>query len=305
VQRLSAAEDLLALALPRAAAPASPDARARLLGSLAAVAGERLLLVTCERVELYLADARAGAPPFARIGAGEEAARHLLRVGAGLESRVPGEPEILGQLRAAFLEAQAVGAVGPVLGALARAALHAGRRARSETGLGRAPSLSGATLARLSAELGGLRHRAVVVAGTGPLAADVLRALRGAGVSRLAVSSRSPERAAAQASVVRAQPVVEEQLSEQPWDALVACSNRRVFPERVRAREGTPLLVVDLGVPPNVASAPGRLRIARLAELTREAAGPASLRAAERLVEGELQGFLRWRAARRRHAIAA
>jgi glutamyl-tRNA reductase len=64
-------------------------------------------------------------------------------------------------------------------------------------------------------------------------------------------------------------------------------------------------VVVDLGVPPNVAVARGGLRITRLAELTRDAASGTPPRAAERLVEEELQRFLRWRSARRRHAIAA
>lgn len=302
MQRVSGGDELLALRLPRAAAPATPEARTRLLRSLAAVASERLLLATCERVELYLVGARNGIPPFARLGAGEDAARHLLRVAAGLESRVLGEPEILGQVRAAFLEAQAQRALGPVLGALARGALHAGRRVRAETGLGRAPSLASATLATLSAQLRGLRHRAVVVAGTGALAGEILKALRGAGAGRLAVSSHSLERAAELAARVRALPARDEQLDDQSWDALVACSNRRVSLHHIRARESASLVVVDLGVPPNVETASGA-RITRLSGLAREeCATPDSLRAAQRILDDELECFSRWRSARQRHA---
>jgi len=300
VQRVSGGDELLALSLPRAAAPAAPEARARLLRSLAAVASERLLLATCERVELYLVGARNGIPPFARLGAGEDAARHLLRVAAGLESRVLGEPEILGQVRAAFLEAQAQRALGPVLGALARGALHAGRRVRAETGLGRAPSLASATLATLSAQLRGLRHRAVVVAGTGALAGEILAALRCAGAGRLAVKSRSAERAAALGARVRATPLRDG--DAQPWDAVIACSNAPVSLDGIAARAGASLLVVDLGVPPNVATARGA-RITRLSGLAREeGATPDSLRAAQRILDDELECFSRWRSARQRHA---
>jgi glutamyl-tRNA reductase len=214
-----------------------------------------------------------------------------------------GEPEILGQVRAAFLQAQAQRALGPVLGALARGALHAGRRVRAETGLGRAPSLATLTLARLAEQLGGLRHRALVVAGTGALASEILAALRGAGAGRLAVKSRSAERAAALCARVRATPL--RDADAQPWDAVIACSNARVSLDGIAARAGASLVVVDLGVPPNVETGSGA-RITRLSELTRAAvSNPDSLRAAERILEQELQRFLRWRSARRRHAIAA
>jgi glutamyl-tRNA reductase len=301
VQRVTGPGELLALSLPRSAAPATPAARARLLSSLAAVASERLLLATCERVELYLAGAHAGIPPLAQLRRGDAAARHLLRVAAGLESRVVGEPEIQGQVRAAFLEAQAQRALGPVLSALARGALHAGKRVRAETGLGRAPSLVTLTLARLSEQLRGLRHRALIVAGTGALANQILAALRGAGAGRLAVKSRSAERAGAVCARMRATPLHES--DAQPWDALIACSNGPVALDGIAARDGAALVVVDLGVPPNVEAPARGARITRLHELTRNAGvKPAALRAAEGIVDGELQRFSRWLSARPAHA---
>ncbi|HZO49825.1 MAG TPA: hypothetical protein VFB26_06745, partial [Gaiellaceae bacterium] len=117
---------------------------------------EAVVLSTCNRTELYLAateardlDARGTAallelaaergdevaPVLYRLG-DESAALHLFRVAAGLDSMVPGEGEILGQVRTAY----EAGAPGPLLDRLFRQALHAGRRARLETAIGESPA---------------------------------------------------------------------------------------------------------------------------------------------------------------------
>ena len=114
------------------------------------------MLSTCNRTELYLAaenddrlgdradeallvlagtDAGALAPSAYRLG-DESAALHLFRVAAGLDSLVPGEGEILGQVRDAF----EAGSPGPLLDRTFRMALHAGRRARVETAIGESPA---------------------------------------------------------------------------------------------------------------------------------------------------------------------
>src|SRR5918912_4261093 len=114
--------------------------------------GEAVCLSTCNRTELYLAaddgdDAeRRGeaalvaleqqlGPALYRLR-DEAAALHLFRVAAGLDSMVPGEGEILGQVRTAH----EIGATGPFLERLFRHALHAGKKARSETAIGESPA---------------------------------------------------------------------------------------------------------------------------------------------------------------------
>ena len=96
-------------------------------------------------------DGAALAPVLYRLG-DDSAALHLFRVAAGLDSLVPGEGEILGQVRDAF----EVGATGPLLDRLFRQALHAGRRARVETAIGESPASVPAAAAALAAA--GLRR---------------------------------------------------------------------------------------------------------------------------------------------------
>lgn len=310
-----AAEELLALSFPRELdrIPASPAARLGLLRSLATIARERLVLVTCERFEVYLVDARDAvprledAPAPTSIRTGDAAAQHLLRVAAGLESRLVGEPQIQGQVRAAFLEAAAQRAVGPILNALARAALHAGKRVRSETGIARAPTLVTLTVARLAEELQGLCRRSILVAGTGGLAVDVARALRAAAVGRLFVLSRTRARADLMAARLGGVGLIDQDLETAPprVDAVVSCTNRRVPLAGTWVREG--LSIVDLGVPPNVdceAAGRPRVRLTRLSDLNGDAAAaarPVVLGAAERIIGEELRRFQRWRSARTLH----
>ena len=66
-----------------------------------------------------------------------DAAEHLFRVASGLESQIPGEGQILGQVRGALAMAQSSGSVGPYLNALFRSAISCARHARAGTSVGR------------------------------------------------------------------------------------------------------------------------------------------------------------------------
>ncbi len=122
----------------------------------------------------------------------EAAALHLFRVAAGLDSLVPGEGEILGQVRAAY----EAGACGPVLDRLFRQALHAGKKVRTETAIGESPaSVSSAAAALAQQVFGELEGCRVLLVGAGEVSELAARSLAARGASIAAVTSRTQERA--------------------------------------------------------------------------------------------------------------
>ena len=163
-----------------------------------------MCLSTCNRTELYLAHRdpeQAERLAVAALAEGEielyrlrdeAAALHLFRVAAGLDSLVPGEGEILGQVRAAY----EAGACGPVLDRLFRQALHAGKKVRAETAIGESPaSVSSAAAALAQQVFGELEGCRVLLVGAGDVSELAARSLAARGASISAVTSRTHERA--------------------------------------------------------------------------------------------------------------
>ena len=250
---------------------------------------EAFLLSTCNRTEIYLQPRdedgayRAGLemiflarePELERPGRlyvkrNGEAARHLLAVASGLESMVLGEPEILGQVKAAAALAEAMGAEGPVLKRLLRCATTAGKRARQETAITAGAVSLGYAIVELARQIfSGLDDCRVLLIGAGEIARSVARPLVERGARELRVANRSAERARQfQEEFPGAELLPFDQRLEAVSTAdLVIVSTgadepvltRRELKEAMRSRPAKPLLVVDLGVPRNVEPAAGRL----------------------------------------------
>jgi glutamyl-tRNA reductase len=258
--------ELLALPLARAAEVAR---------ELAGDEGEAVCLSTCNRTELYAAAsdpdeaaARAIELLVSTSGLAEEelrgvlyrlrdeaAALHLFRVAGGLDSLVPGEGEILGQVRAAF----EAGAPGPLLDRLFRQALHAGKKVRSETAIGESPasvsSVAAALAEQVFGDLSGCRILLVGAGKTGELAARSL-ASRGARIAF--VANRSAEKAAELAERFGGEPIALDAVPAALPRADVVVSStsasgfvvRRPDVERILpGRRGRPLFLIDIAVP--------------------------------------------------------
>jgi len=302
------------------------------LRALAATDGVRecLLLSTCNRTEAYLVT--AGSPrvrevagvlgalrgtsvevfaPYLRVAAGEDAARHVLRVAAGLESMIPGEAQILGQVRRAFLAGREAGTSGAVLHRLMQLALACGRRVRRETGLGqRNASIPHAALALVERVLGGIAGRRVVVVGAGEMGGLAAKVFSQAGAAIAAVANRTPEHARDLARRYGAEWMGLEDLGGRLAGAEVlvvtaGADPPLLGPEVFAAVSGDrPVLVVDIAVPRGVAPDAGRLAGVTLVDL--DALTPAApsplppetLATAESIVEDALGVFVRWMASR-------
>ncbi len=240
---------------------------------------EAVVLSTCNRTELYLAsddencdlDERASASLLALAGAdgaalapviyrlGDDAAAlHLFRVAAGLDSLVPGEGEILGQVRDAFDR----GATGPLLDHLFRQALYAGRRARVETAIGESPASVPAAAAALAQQVfDDLGGRAILLIGAGKMSELTARNLRSRGGVIAAVANRTVVHGQELAASVDSRAVG---LKEIPAllataDVVVTSTSAPGFvvdlttaASALRGRRGRPILFVDLAVPRDV-----------------------------------------------------
>ncbi len=132
---------------------------------------------------------------------GLDAANHLCRVAAGLDSQILGEPQILGQVTHAFMAATEAKTIGPALTELFRTAIRCGKRARSETAISQNPvSTSSMAVAQAEAILGDLAQRQHLIIGAGEMGHLALKVLRARGVTNIALANRSRARAEALAA---------------------------------------------------------------------------------------------------------
>jgi glutamyl-tRNA reductase len=227
--------------------------------------GECVCLSTCNRTELYVVGERSEdrALDAMRAHGGEgvaaltyrlsdhAAALHLFRVAAGLDSLVPGEGEILGQVRAAY----EAGAPGPLLSRLFHDALHAGKRARSQTTIAESPaSVPSAGVALAQQVFGELEGRRVLVVGAGKIGELVVRNFAARGAQIAAVANRSLAHAEELAHTFGARGKPLESLAEELGraDVVVACTSAPGLVVRaadVPERKTRPLFLIDLAVP--------------------------------------------------------
>jgi len=240
---------------------------------------EAAAISTCNRTELYLVvsdpveaenvaltalSRQAGIRPTELVESldshrGIEAARHLFRVAAGLESMIVGEAEIQGQVKRAYELALVEGATGAILNRLFRGALAAGKRVRTETGIGEgATSVPSAAVELATRTLGSLADRRVLLIGAGETAELTARALSTRGVDAVFVANRRYDRAIGLAQRFGGSAVRFEELPAQleRADIVVSSTNsphhivEREELELVSAvRDGRPLLLIDLAVP--------------------------------------------------------
>jgi glutamyl-tRNA reductase len=286
--------------------------------------GEAVVLSTCNRVEVYaavnafhggLGDVCTVLAEHSGIGASdlaghlyvhydEAAVRHAFRVSAGLDSMVVGEAQILGQLRDAYHAATEADTAGRLLHELMQQALRVGKRAHAETGIDKAgQSVVTAALDVASAQLGELAGRTALVIGAGAMGALSVATLTRAGVGPLRITNRSAERADRLAEAYGATSVPFADLDDVLREVdLVVSATAAVEPVLTRARlaAATPLVVLDLAVPRDVApDATGVdgvtvIDIDSLADSRRALPAAAETAAVEQIVAAEVEHFLAW-----------
>ncbi|MFM7035088.1 MAG: glutamyl-tRNA reductase [Planctomycetia bacterium] len=243
---------------------------------------EGVLLSTCNRVELYAAGERDAAPPPREqlvsflaecrgIEAGllspvlsgdhdEAVVRHLFSVASGLDSMVLGEPQIVAQVKQAMVIAQESKTTGPLTGEMFQAALRTAKRVATETALGRErisiPSIAVSDF--VSGVFERLDDKKVLLVGAGKMARETLRYLREAGARDIAIVNRTVDRAEALAAELRARPAPLGAIIAELSAADLVVSTTGASEPIVTldlydcveaAREGRPLVILDLAIP--------------------------------------------------------
>ncbi len=261
-----------------------PDLLATAVAELRHTPGvqESVILSTCNRVEIAVTaddelDASAAISDFlARIRhvdpqwlrqylyhhQGNDAIRHLFRVAASLDSMVLGEPQILGQLKEAYEVAKSQGAMSGFLDTVMTRAFGAAKRVRTETEIGQnAVSISYAAVELARQIFGSLRGKKVILIGAGKMSELAARHLERNGVSEIAVTNRSPERAKAMAELFRGRIVdYKDFTSALPeMDVVIASTGaphfiltREDMKRVIGARRNRPMFLIDIAVPRNI-----------------------------------------------------
>jgi glutamyl-tRNA reductase len=303
-------------------------------------ADEWFVLSTCGRTEVYavtrsracaaldedIAAAFRGvhgsdltSPGWTLRTSGVDAARHLFRVAAGVESVILGDVQLLGQLRSAYAKARALNTMGPVLNKVCQTALNAGKRARAETGIATgASSMASAAVELAMAALGGLTGRHAAIVGGGQMGRAIAAALGHRHCEHVTVATRDPDLFAAAGGGRYASVVAQSETATllARADVLFAASGAvtQVITADAIARAMTnrnaPLLILDLAVPhqvdPQTAMLPG-VRLVTLEMLERMLHNAARSRSqaiatVERILDETLSRMLAW--SRRMHEAA-
>ncbi|MCL5037693.1 MAG: glutamyl-tRNA reductase [Chloroflexi bacterium] len=251
---------------------------------------EFFILSTCNRTEIYTASFfpdeikksitsfLAGYGGFdgpeilsrgIEIFEGEKAVEHLVRVACGLESQVPGDGQVLGQVREAHGAALKSSALGPYLDRLVRDAITGGKRARSKTGIGKSgTSISSAAVGMARDKLGGLKGRSILILGSGKMgiAASVL--IKKHGAKQVIAANHNYEKALETASRFGGKAIrydaVEDEIAA--CDIVISSTaaphyvlKKDLLERAVSKRNGKPLVIIDIAVPRDVDPAAGSL----------------------------------------------
>ena len=243
---------------------------------------EAVILSTCNRVEItvttddqtdprlvvesFLSDHKSinttSIAPHLYRHEGRAAIHHLFRVASSLDSMVVGEPQILGQLKAAYAVAKDNGTVCGWLDGLLSRSFSVAKRVRSETGIGQmAVSVSYAAVELARKIFGSLNNRTVMLVGAGKMSELAARHLRRSGASHVFVTNRTHERAVEMAKLFQGTPVEYARFTAMlpEVDILIASSgaphyilHKEEMHRVISARRNKPMFLIDIAVPRNI-----------------------------------------------------
>ena len=254
---------------------------------------EMVLLSTCNRTEIYVIPRSESQPtalvkqliswlsnyhnlPFIELSEAaysfetEKAIEHIVKVAAGLDSMVLGEPQIFGQLKSAYAVAVEAGSVGSELQNLFPKLFSIAKKVRSDTAIGENPvSVAYAAVNLANRIFSDLSNSTVLLVGAGETIELVARHLMDSGINNIIIANRTLSRAKELGEKFSAKAVMLSEIPDELFNAdIVITSTGSQLPilgkgavERaVRARKRRPMLMIDIAVPRDIETQVGDLR---------------------------------------------
>ena len=198
-----------------------------------------------------------------------DAARHSIRVAAGLDSQMLGEPQIMGQVKSAFALAKQHGTSGPELNLLSRMTLQTAKQVRTQTDIGRNPISVAYAAVSLAAQLfSDLPGKRALLLGAGETVALVGEHLRSKGVTDLTIANRTLANAQTLAATLNANAIQLSDVAKVLWEFdMVIASTGSTLPvlgkgaveQAIRERKRRPMFMVDIAVPRDIEAGVGEL----------------------------------------------
>jgi len=295
-------------------------------------AEEAAILSTCNRTELYVSGETADgvlewwmqhagmsldeARPYLYHHADQDAVRQALRVAAGLDSMVLGEPQILGQMKDAARTAEQVGALGTNLHRLFQHAFAVAKEIRSTTGIGESVVSMAAASVRLAERIfGDLSEQSILFVGAGDMVELCATHFAACKPKRMVVANRTIERASELAHQIHGEAMRLSQVADAlpQFDIVLSCTASSLpiiglgMVERaIKTRRHRPMFMVDLAVPRDIEAEVAELddvflyTVDDLASVVQSgvASRQAAVSEAEAIIAGRLGDFLDWHARR-------
>lgn len=292
---------------------------------------EAAILSTCNRTELYCglkhnADSQPlvewlgdyhrlptnDLRPYLYQHADGRAVQHILRVASGLDSLVLGEPQILGQVKAAYQVANSAGALGTRLNRLFQHTFAVAKQVRTDTKIGASPvSVAFAAVSLAKQIFADLRQRTALLIGAGATVELVARHLHNCGIRRLIVANRTVERAHALAATFNGYAIALDEISAHLGEADLVVSataypgillDAATIRHCLQQRRRQPLLMLDLAVPRDIDPAAAECEdvylyaVDDLQNIIAEnrCSRQAAAQQAEEIIDNEVEHFMAW-----------
>lgn len=291
---------------------------------------EGAIVSTCNRTEVYADVLKAGDDellrwfpsthglsedelrPYLYVHQESEAVRHLLRVSCGLDSLVLGEPQILGQIKAAYAQADEAHTVGPILNRMFQHAFAVAKQVRTDTAIGASPiSVAFAAVSLARQIFRDFESKTALLIGAGETIELAARHLHGNGIGRMIVANRTFERAHALAEPFGGYAIALHELGNHLHEAdIIITATASPLPilgkgaveSALKRRKRRPMFMVDIAVPRDIEPQVGDLEdvylytvddLEQVIDENRRSRQAAAVQA-EEIIDAQVSHFLDW-----------